>query len=81
MRHLPTTLGLLGKTQRELARAIGVREETVSRWINGEVAISSDNERSVLAYVRALDPTATLEALYGEGQPAADEPAAAESAS
>lgn len=42
--------------QKQIAEAIGVSEETVSRWVNGHVRPSGDNLVRLAAYLRRYQP-------------------------
>lgn len=57
---LPAILKRLDVTQGELAKAIGVRQETVSRWVQGHVTPAGDNLAAVLAFLQERDPAITL---------------------
>lgn len=60
MTGLPTLLERLGVPQVELAQAIGVTEETVSRWVNGHKVPSSTNLLATLAFLQARDRKITI---------------------
>lgn len=72
MLRVQAELKRLGKTQGDLAAAIGVASETISRWVHGRFP-AGELVDAVLAYMRALDPEITYERLFGPIPEAASE--------
>lgn len=54
---------------REIAEAIGVAPETLSRWVQGHVAPTSDNLLRLLSHLRQYEPGLQVEDLV-EASPA-----------
>jgi len=50
--------------QRELARALGVAPETITRWKSGERVPSGSNLMRLVAYLRQHEPTLQAEELF-----------------
>jgi transcriptional regulator with XRE-family HTH domain len=67
LRALPPTLKRLGVTQGELAEQIGVRQETVSRWVNDHSTPGADSLLAILSFLQRRDPSVTLTDLTGTG--------------
>jgi DNA-binding transcriptional regulator YdaS (Cro superfamily) len=59
---IKTYLETAGISQSELARAVGVRQPTVHKWVHG---ISLPDARHAHAIVRASGGLVTLEDIYG----------------
>lgn len=59
--RLKATLNRIGITQKEIASAIGVREETFSRWIHGRLSPKGENLIGVLRFLQTRDPSVTID--------------------
>jgi len=57
--QLRPLLERVGATQRDLAQAIGVREESVSRWVHGQMP-QGRHLVAIVEYLRARDQAITL---------------------
>ena len=62
---LSATLDRLNLSQVDFAKGVGVREETVSRWVRGRKTPGGDSLAAVLTFLKTLDPNVTYEGLSG----------------
>jgi transcriptional regulator with XRE-family HTH domain len=51
--------------QRQMAAAVGVSPETLSRWVRGHMRPTGDNLVRVLSYLRRFEPRLQAEDLLG----------------
>ena len=64
--NLAPILRKIGMTQKELAQELGVREEAVSRWVNGHHHPGGRNLLTILAVLQGRDSSITIEDLSDE---------------
>lgn len=69
--NLDPILKRIGVTQKDLAQEVGVREEQVSRWVNGHHIPDGLNLHAILTAVQKRDPSITLDDLIGSDLPKA----------
>jgi transcriptional regulator with XRE-family HTH domain len=62
------------QSQKDVAAAIGVTEETLSRWSRGHIQPTSENLIALLAHLRTFEPTLEADDLLGEDDVDATEP-------
>jgi transcriptional regulator with XRE-family HTH domain len=66
LKTLPSLLERVGANQVQLAEAIGVTEETVSRWVNGHSNNpTSANLLAILDFLQKRDATISFQELTG----------------
>lgn len=63
---LPTILERLGIQQVDFASSLGVRQETVSRWVNGHVTPDGDKLIAILRELQRHDASITLDDLIAK---------------